>query len=171
VTSVRDSSLRSAPAQVRFAGYSPRLAHSATNLKLENIARRAEEGHQASRPAYKYPARLRKDAVRASFPFFGLPFSESQRPSVWRFTPISEATSCSVLPHCSRYRFNALISSSGLTTSFPGQSIFPFPAQRSGIYINGSPDKSDAGSPFRFGICALAISLIRPSIRYFDCSS
>jgi hypothetical protein len=29
---------------VRFAGYSPKASHSATNLKLENIARRAEEG-------------------------------------------------------------------------------------------------------------------------------
>jgi hypothetical protein len=32
--------------------------------------------------AYKYPARLRKIAARASFPFFGLCFSDSQRPRV-----------------------------------------------------------------------------------------
>jgi len=38
--------------------------------------------------AVKYPARLRKNAVRASFPFFGLSLSDSQRASVWRFTPI-----------------------------------------------------------------------------------
>jgi hypothetical protein len=35
--------------------------------------------------AYKYPARLRKSAVRASFPspFLGLSLSDSQRWSVW----------------------------------------------------------------------------------------
>jgi hypothetical protein len=107
--------------------------------------------------AYKYPARLRKSAVSASFPspFSGLRMSDSQRWRVWRFTPILQATACSVRPDSSRYRFNALNNSSGLITPFSGNLIPPLPigrpqspsldnfaSSRLGRFLSGSLTKS-----------------------------
>ena len=75
---------------------------------------------------YKYPTRLRKYAVRASFPFFGLCLSDSQRCRLWRLIPIREANARSVSPDSCRYRFSAFINSSGLIALFSGNRYLRF---------------------------------------------